>query len=190
MRLLGAAKDLNTPAKSAKLRHRVMQSIEPPDAHFLSAAVGWLQLGNLVEAKAELGQISPALATHGDVLEVKLLIQIEEKNWATSLQTARSLIETQPDRALGWLHQAYALRRLPEGGLQAAWDALLPAAERFPKEPILPYNLSCYACQLGKLDEARQLLRRAFQIGDKHRMKTMAQADADLQPLWPEIKEW
>jgi hypothetical protein len=34
-----------------------------------------------------------------------------------------------PDDAFGWLHQAYALRRITGGGIQAAWDALLPAAD-------------------------------------------------------------
>ena len=31
-----------------------MQNIEPPDTHHISAALGWLGLGNIAEAKAEL----------------------------------------------------------------------------------------------------------------------------------------
>jgi len=67
---------------------------------------------------------------------------------------------------------------------------LLPAAETFPGEPTIPYNLSCYACQLQRLAEARTWLRRAFQLGDKDKLKAMALADPDLQPLWEEIREF
>ena len=74
------------------------------------------------------------------------------------------------------------------GGLQAAWDALLPAFEKFPKEPTIPYNLACYACQLRRLDEARQWLERAVKIAGKEKIKFMALNDDDLEPLWQEIK--
>ncbi len=75
------------------------------------------------------------------------------------------------------------------GGLPNAWDALLPAADKFPKEPVIAYNLSCYACQLQQMDLARTWLQRAVKTGNKESIKTMALADVDLQPLWPEIKE-
>ena len=72
--------------------------------------------------------------------------------------------------------------------MEKAWDALLPAAEKFPKEPVIPYNLACYACQLQKLEDARSWLKRAIEIGGKERMKEMALEDPDLQPLWKEIQ--
>jgi hypothetical protein len=50
-----------------------------------------------------------------------------------------------------WIHQAYALRRMTGGGIKAAWDARLPAADRFPSQPMIAFNLACYACQLGRL---------------------------------------
>jgi len=40
---------------------------------------------------------------------------------------------------------------MPLGGAKAAWDALLPAADKFPNNPNIPYNLACYACQMNKL---------------------------------------
>jgi len=81
------------------------------------------------------------------------------------------------------------LRRVSDGGLSQAWDALLPAAKMFPAEPIIAYNLSCYACQMQQLDLARHWLNRAVAAGQKEAIKKMALADADLQPLWPEIQE-
>jgi tetratricopeptide (TPR) repeat protein len=166
-----------------------MQTLGPPDTHLLSATVGWLELGNVEEAKAELEKVSPDLRGHADVLEVRWLVHAAEKNWDDGLTIARALVATAPDRSSGWLHQAYALRRASDGGLQAAWDALVPAFKMFPREATIPYNLSCYACQMGQLDEARLWLERAINVGSKEKIKFMALNDADLQPLWEEIKE-
>jgi predicted Zn-dependent protease len=165
-----------------------MMSIEPPDTHYLSAAVGWLGLGNLAEAKVELSHLSTGLQHHPDVLEVRWMICAAEPHWEEALQVARELLVHAPDSSAGWLHQAYALRRVPGGGLQQAWDALLPASERFPEEPTIAYNLACYACQLQQLDLARQWLRRAMALGGQGPIQQMALADPDLQPLWDELR--
>jgi tetratricopeptide (TPR) repeat protein len=166
-----------------------MQNIEPPDSHYLSAAMGWLGLGQPTEAAIELAMISSEYEGHPDVLEVRWVIYVQRQKWQSALQAARTLVQTAPERSSGWLHQAYALRRLPEGGLQKAWDALLPAYNQFPKEATIPYNLSCYACQLQQLEEARLWLQRALKIGNKDRIKEMALDDPDLKPLWDEIRQ-
>ena len=166
-----------------------MQQLGPPDTHFLSAATGWLELGCRAEAKAELESISAAHQRHPDVLEVRWAICAEEKQWEAALDLARKLVRQAPDRASGWLHLAYALRRATDGGLEKAWEALKPAAKKFPKEPVIPFNLSCYACQMRQLDEARLWLKRALKIGGKEKMKQMALGDPDLQPLWDEIRQ-
>jgi hypothetical protein len=165
-----------------------MQELAPPDTFFLSAAIGWLQLGNIAEAKTELGALSQAAQAHPDVLEVRWLICSQESRWAEGLLIARELVQGAPDRSSGWLNQAYALRRIPGGSVKKAWDALLPAFDRFPREETIPYNLSCYACQMQQLDAARVWLKRAFVIGDERRVKEMALADPDLEPLWKEIR--
>jgi len=94
-----------------------MQPLEPPDAHHLSAAEGWLGLGNLAEARAELDRIAPALQNHPDVLDVRWSLLAEEKDWPAALALARTRLQLAPKSAAGWLHQAYALRRVPGGGL-------------------------------------------------------------------------
>jgi tetratricopeptide (TPR) repeat protein len=162
--------------------------LESPDTHYLLHAIGWIELGNLVEAKAELNRLSPAVGNHPDVLEVRWLICAEERQWDEGLEVAQELLKAAPERSSGWLHQAYALRRVAEGGLQKAWDALLPAFEKFPRAEIIAYNLSCYACQMNQLDSARLWLKRAISIGEKERIKHRALEDSDLEPLWGEIK--
>jgi predicted Zn-dependent protease len=165
-----------------------MHKLEPPDTHHLSAAIGWLELGLPAEARAELAQVAASTQEHPDVLEARWLVAAEEKQWEEGLQVAQVLLQRAPKRASGWLHQAYAMRRVPAGGVAKAWEALLPASERFPKEPIIPYNLSCYACQMQQLDTALFWLQRAAVIGGKERIKGMALQDQDLQPLWAEIR--
>lgn len=164
-----------------------MAALEPPDSFFLNAAIGWLGLQNRVEARRELEQISPRNREHPDVLEVAWVICAEGREWAEGLRVARLLVEKAPKRATGWLHQSYALRRAAAGGLEAAWDALLPAVAKFPKEATIPYNLACYACQLGRIDEAKAWFDQAIHVGGKKSIKEMALADQDLEPLWPDI---
>ena len=166
-----------------------MSKLEPPDTHYFMAAIGWSELGNPAEARAELAQVSPAQQEHPDVLEVRWTIAAEEKHWEEGLQIAQALVRRAPKRSSGWLHQAYALRRVPNGGLQKAWDALLPAFGKFPKEPTIPFNLSCYACQLRQLEVARDWLKRAVAVGGKEKIKQMALKDSDLEPLRDEIRQ-
>jgi predicted Zn-dependent protease len=148
-----------------------------------------LELGNLAEARAELAQVSAAQQEHPDVLELRWSISAQEKRWDEALQIAQAQVRRAPKRSSGWLHQAYALRRVPNGSIQKAWEALLPAFDKFPKEPTIPFNLSCYACQLRQLDVARDWLNRAVAVGGKEKIKQMALEDTDLEPLWAEIRQ-
>jgi len=165
-----------------------MPDLEPPDTHYVSAAIGWLELGNLVEARAELDLVQVAQKNNPDVLEVRWVLSAKEEHWEEALHLARELIHAAPGRSSGWLHQSYALRRVPEGGVKKAWEALLPIFDRFPKEPIISYNLSCYACQMQLMEAARVWLKRALFIGGKEKYKRMALQDPDLKALWEEIK--
>jgi uncharacterized protein HemY len=174
---------------AARLQLRRMKRLAPPDTHHLDAASGWLGLGCADDAHDELEKISSANQNHPDVLELRWTLCAHEKAWADALKIAELEVRSAPDDAGGWLHRAYALRRVKNGGLPKAWDALLPAAKQFPDEPVIAYNLSCYACQMQQLDMAREWLQRAVAAGKKEAIKEMALADDDLQPLWAEIKE-
>jgi len=165
-----------------------MLKLEPPDNFALSAALGWLELGNAREALAELDHISPANQPHPAVLEMRFTVLAELKQWDEALAAASELVRILPNKAGGWLHQAYALRRASGGGLPQAWEALLPAAEKFPKQFLIAFNLACYACQLQRLDEARDWLKRAAKIKSETETLAMALADSDLEPLWPELR--
>ena len=166
-----------------------MKPLAPPDTHYLNAAIGWLGLGCAEDARDELKRISAGSQNHPAVLEMWWTWCVHEKEWSDALKIAELELQSAPGEAGGWLHRAYALRRVAHGGLPQAWDALLPAAGQFPREPVIAYNLSCYACQMQQLDIAREWLQRAVAAGKKEAIKQMALADDDLQPLWPEIRK-
>ena len=150
--------------------------------------MGWLELGNSTEAKAELAQISPRLQKHPAALELRWLICAKEQQWEEGLRFADAMIAEAPEEPSGWLHRAYALRRVPSGTLQLAWDALRPAADKFPKEAIIAFNLACYACQMQQMDTALVWLKRAMEKDERDQIKKMALEDPDLQPLSKEIQ--
>ena len=170
-----------------RLQFLHMKPLAPPDSHHLDAAIGWLGLGCPDDARDELKMIPAGKQNHPDVLEVWWTLCVHEKEWPDALQIAELELTTAPGDAGGWLHRAYALRRVRDGGLPKAWDALLPAAKMFPQEPVIAYNLSCYACQMQQFDLAREWLKRAVAAGTKEAIKQMALTDDDLQPLWTEI---
>lgn len=166
-----------------------MKPLLTPDAHHFNAAVGWLELGNRAECRVELDLISPENVRHPLVLELRWSLNAEEKQWDAALKTAQDIIATLPDDATGWLHCAYAMRRAKGGGLDRAFEFLWPIAEKFSEEPVIAFNLACYACQLNRLDEARRWLKRAYEIGGEKEMRAMALADEDMMPLWAELEK-
>jgi hypothetical protein len=163
------------------------KALPPPACHFFDASVGWLELGNPREALAELNQITEEFASEPLVLEVKWQIFARTDSWSHSLPVAQVFCEVAPGRPEGWLHQAVSLYRLNR--TEEAWNLLLPMAKKFPRSWVIPYDLACYACQLGRLEEGRQWLRKAFKLGDSTEIKPLALADPDLKALWGEIEE-
>ncbi len=166
-----------------------MDQLEPPDTFYVSAAIGWLELGNAKEARAELEQVSAPSRQHPGVLSVHWQIHALAEQWNDAYEVAQTLVGVAPGEPHGWLHRAYAARRKSEGSLQLAWDALFPAAEKFPKESIISFNLACYACQMGSPLDALRWLKKAMVVGDADEIRSMALGDRDLEPLWDQIRK-
>ena len=163
-----------------------MSKLQPPDTHHLSAAEGWLELGNHHEALNELNLVSLAEQGRVEVLGLRWSVSAHLKLWDACVSIAERIIELAPKDEFGWIHRSYALHELKR--TRDARDLLQPALKQFPKNETIPYNLACYECQLGNLDEARDWLRRAMQLRKPARIKTQALEDPDLKPLWKEIE--
>ncbi len=162
--------------------------LEHDDVHYLRSAVGWLELGNPAESLVELDAMSVGGRRHVDALGTRWLALAELKRWEPATEVAQQLIVAAPHRSVGWLHHAYALRRSGKGSVLAAYNALSPVAEKFPKEAIIPYNLACYTCQLERdPSETLALLKQAIAAGKRKEIVDMALKDPDLEPLRAEI---
>ena len=92
-----------------------------------------------------------------------------------------------PARSRGAAGLGPPLQLAPRAKAQEARDNLLRVVDKFPTSPIMRYNLACYECQLGRLEQAKQWLEKAFALGDAKQMKLAALDDPDLEPLWKEI---
>jgi len=164
-----------------------VKSLEPPDTFHLSAALGWLGLGNWREAQEELEKITPSFHAHPDALETRWEIYARAGKWDECVNIGYALVRAAPERSFGWIHRSFALhelKRTPE-----AVDLLVPAAFHFPNEWLIRYNLACYACLLENHQEAREWLKFAFDLGGAKKIKLLALNDTDLRTMWAEIEE-
>lgn len=160
-----------------------MDPLTHTDQKQLEAAEGWLLLGDPRQALAELDQLRPEIRDSLAVLQLRWSALAQSGDWTAAYDTAQRILEHWPDEPFGWIHRAFALRRIPGGGVERARDSLLPAADKFPTEFLVPYNLACYEACLGRLTEAWQWLRRAMKVGGRERIRKLALADQDLAPL-------
>jgi len=164
-----------------------MKPLELHDLRYLAAAQGWLELGNHLEADEELENITAEQRAHPAVLEIRWQIYAKAGKWEGALDIASALVQLVPESALGWVHRSYAFHELKR--TEEARDNLLRVVDKFPEDPIMRYNLACYECQLGRLEQAKNWLEKAFEVGDSKQIKLTALEDPDLEPLWRETGE-
>jgi tetratricopeptide (TPR) repeat protein len=146
---------------------------------FLTASIGYMELGMLQDAWDSLEEI-PADQRHlPPVLQVRMEIYRRMKKYDGMATIAEHLTKEIPNDSQNWISLAYAQRRYLD--LQTAEKTLLEAQERFPEEATIPFNLACYACQLGRLDEARDKLAKAIQMEPS--FKKAAIEDEDLKAI-------
>ena len=151
----------------------------------IQAAVGYLELGMLVEANEEIENLAPELKSSSAVLGVRMQIYRTAEKWSLMEVAARELWKRHPDEPVYWNDFAWAVRRADS--IKAAHSILLDAADRFPGDAMTHFNLGCYACQLGDIEEAKERVRRAIELDAKFKM--LALDDPDLEPLWKQIEE-
>jgi hypothetical protein len=159
-----------------------MELLEPPALHHVQAAFGWIELGNVPEAMAELAHIPVELQSLPAVRAAWLDCLIATEQWDDAAKLAGVLCKQHSGEAGLWLHWAFAARRCDGGGIEQAHAVLAPRVEQFPDEWLIPYNVACYLCQMNRLAEARGLLELATAVGGD-RVEALAKDDDDLAPL-------
>jgi tetratricopeptide (TPR) repeat protein len=157
-----------------------VKSLDSSDSHHLSAAEGWIGLGNWQQANSELEKIAPGFQAHPDVLEIRLHVYVKAGKWEPCVDIGNALVRAVPERPYGWIQRSSALHELKR--TQEAFDYLLPVAKQFPKEWIIPYDLACYCAQLGRLEECKDWFTKAVGINERS-VQLEAIDDPDLKPL-------
>jgi tetratricopeptide (TPR) repeat protein len=146
----------------------------------LSAAGGYLELGMLGDAADELGKLPPPLRDSREAMGVSALIQLKAGAWERLREVGSHLARNWPEEGNHWIWNAYGTRRCRS--LVEAELVLLEALKHHDAEPMIHFNLACYAAQLSRLDDAMARLERAIALDPQ--CHHLALQDPDLEPLW------
>jgi tetratricopeptide (TPR) repeat protein len=145
----------------------------------LSHARGYLDLGMVAEAAAELDCIPAPDNDALEVLALRVAVLQERCDWPALRALAGEFVRRAPTEAAAWVTWAYASRRAES--IAVAEKILLDAERLHPNEATIQFNLGCYACQRGALAEARRRVNRAIALDKK--FSESAVTDPDLAPL-------
>lgn len=151
-----------------------------PEKH-LAYAAGYLQLDMFQAAREELTELPAEVAASPAALALRIELAMAEETWDEVIELAPLLINHDSSLERPWVAWAYSLRELKRH--QEAQEILLTGRRLISRpSPLVDYNLACYACLLGELDEARSLLEDVF-ARDKS-WREVARNDPDLAPLY------
>ena len=153
--------------------------LEQPDLQHCQAAAGYVGLSMFLEANTELDKIDPFNRAAPEVLALRIAIYRGLEKWELMQEIAKRLADFQPDDIQWTISFAYATRRADS--IPAAKEVLLNAESKFPKEAAIKYNLACYFCQTGEIQNAKNYLKKAFEIDLNWRVAALE--DADLKPI-------
>lgn len=158
-----------------------MKTLEYPDRHRVNAAIGWIELGNVAEAKLEADAISLPGRAHPEAFLVRWKVAARLENWSEAHRIATVFTKVVPSQVIGWICLSYSLYRLKRP--LEAWMQLLPRTADFPRVSAIPYMLACYAHELGNHKLASQFLVRSADLGGPREIKGCLTAAGDLPPL-------
>ncbi len=149
------------------------------DFRHAECAVGYANLGMVNDALDELEHLSPSMAADGGVMEFKLRLLERGQKWSDAASLAAKLASSHPNEARWFVAWAFAKRR--SDSIETASKILSEAASLHPKDPLIQFNLGCYAAQRGDLNAAQTHVRRAIELN--HDLEKLAHEDPDLEPL-------
>jgi Tfp pilus assembly protein PilF len=160
-----------------------MSSLPPselvPILKRLNAAVGYLNLGMPMDAWNELEDIDAKDRARPEVFKVRVEVCRALEKWEMMAEVSNHLRKIEPDEVGHSLNMAYAVRRF-RGESEAA-DILSLALRRYYDDALVRYNLACYWCVMGRVEEAREMLETAFKKDSS--LRELAETDEDLAAL-------
>ncbi len=145
----------------------------------INAAEGYLELGMPAEAWAELAGLHPTISALPEITLLQLHILNKLGRWEDATTLGEATISSHPMGGDFYLVTSYAKRRFRS--VAEAKALLLTGEPVLNAEAIFHYNVGCYDCLLGNLDEAVGRLERAFLIDPRYRQTALD--DEDLTAL-------
>jgi len=147
-----------------------MRKLDYPERHYLNFALGWLEFGNPIEAKAAADNISRLNSLHPEVFLVRWRIHVRLGNWEAARDLARTFTRVFPNRPSGWLCLSYSLYKLKRP--LEAYVKMLHQTAVFPNVSAIPYFLACYAWALGDYRRAGKWLAKFKTLGGDKKIKS------------------
>jgi Flp pilus assembly protein TadD len=133
----------------------------------------------LEDAALALEEIESADKTRNEVRGARVNLYMAAKKWDMAAAVAGQMVKVQPENACWWINLAYSIRRAES--IEKAEAILLRAREIHPKSAIIAFNLACYACAGGRIEEAQLRLRHAISLDED--IRKLAIDDEDLRTL-------
>lgn len=150
--------------------------------HVLTAQ-GYLELGMCQDAWEELESMEAVERSRYEVVAMRLsILQVMEK-WYMGAEIARGAVKAFPEQGDLYLLGSYHIRR--SENIEAAFEFLKNGQSHLEGEACFWFNLGCYHCQLGRLKEAGECVRKAIDLDRSY--QAMALDDEDLEPLWDSL---
>ncbi len=149
----------------------------------LLAAQGYLELGMVEEALAELVAVQTPAISDPDLIELRLHILMQGGRWSDALASAEELLRLNSSALPAYIHGAFALHEL--GRTAEARDLLLRGPEVFGMDPTYHYNIGCYEAVLGNWESAKRSLEKSFTLDETYR--DFAKQDPDLEAIRAEL---
>lgn len=145
----------------------------------ISHTRGYLELGMLKDAAAELAALPASFHEDPEVITLSLALYQQTEDWAALKSVASRYARLRPNEPSGWIMWAYATRRADS--LEQAEKILTEGRTLHPNDPTMAFNLGCYACLRGDLPAAHRWVAHAITL-DK-RFREIAAQDPDLAAL-------
>ena len=150
----------------------------------LLAAQGYLELGMVEEALAELVAVQSPMISDSDLIEMRLHILMQGGRWSDALASAEELLRLNSSALSAYIHGAFALHEL--GRTTEARDLLLRGPQVLRNDPTFHYNIGCYEAVLGNNDSAMRSLKKSFALDETYR--DFAKQDPDLEAIRAELE--
>ena len=150
----------------------------------LLAAQGYLELGMVEEALAELVAVQSPMISDPDLIEMRLHILMQGGRWSDALASAEELLRLNSSALSAYIQGAFALHEL--GRTTEARDLLLRGPQVLRNDPTFHYNIGCYEAVLGNCDSAMRSLKKSFALDETYR--DFAKQDPDLEAIRAELE--